>query len=197
MHERNDTQVRAKAPTRRGKVHRMSDEEVAANASIMFDAGFETTSTFLAFLFHVLVNRQDVQNDVRREVMELKDQNGQLDYNTAHSLPYLDSVMNETLRLYSPVTTFVTRQSTVDYKYKDLTIPANVAVAVAVDYMHHDADLWESPNIFDPLRFLWREQGACTVFCFSGFRCRPPQLSGNENRTHGSEADRRSHPVRV
>lgn len=147
---------------RSGRVHRMNDQEVAANASIMFDAGYETTSTFLAFLFHVLVNRQDIQQEVRQEVLLLKERDGDLGYNTCHSLPYLDALMYETLRYFPPVTAFVSRQSTTDYKYKDMTIPANVAIEIAVSALHHDPELWAEPETFDPMRFYrdnkWRAQ---------------------------------------
>lgn len=131
----------------------MTDEEVAANASIMFDAGFETTSTLLGFLFHVLVNRQDIQDDVRREVQELLKEDNRLDHNVLHSLPYLDSVIYETMRYFPPVNGFVTRTSTIDYKYKNIVVPKDTVVEIAPQVLHFDPEIWEDPQTFDPLRF--------------------------------------------
>ena len=83
----------------KGKVHRMTDQEIIGNASILFDAGYETTSTLLGFLTHVLVNKHDIQDRIREEVNELYARDHQLDYNVMQSLPFLDSVIYETLRM--------------------------------------------------------------------------------------------------
>ncbi|RWS01725.1 Cytochrome P450 3A24-like protein, partial [Dinothrombium tinctorium] len=49
----------------------MNDEEIVANTVLFFEAGYETTSTALAFVIHVLVNNEDVQEKVREEVRQL------------------------------------------------------------------------------------------------------------------------------
>jgi cytochrome P450 len=166
-------------PRRRGgKVHRMNDAEIAANASVMFDAGYETTSSFLGFLTHVLVTRQDIQEEVRKEVMQLIHDDGQLEYNTLHSLPYLDSVMYETLRYYPPVTAFVSRQSVSEYKYKDITIPADVSITVAMAAMHHDPEYWEKPELFDPLRFYGDNKVRIQSPAFQAFGSGPRNCVG-------------------
>ncbi|KAI1288439.1 Thromboxane-A synthase [Halotydeus destructor] len=51
--------------------HKLTENEVVANSVLFFEAGFETTSTLLAFLFHVLVNQQDIQDKIRQEVTDL------------------------------------------------------------------------------------------------------------------------------
>ncbi|RWR99513.1 cytochrome P450 3A24-like protein, partial [Dinothrombium tinctorium] len=39
----------------------MNDDEIVANTVLFFEAGYETTSTALAFVIHVLVNNEDIQ----------------------------------------------------------------------------------------------------------------------------------------
>ena len=156
----------------------MTDQEVAANAALMFDAGYETTSTFLAFLTHVLVNRQEVQEEIRKEVKDLEERDGHLGHNVMHDLPYLDSVVYETLRFFPPVTRFVSRAGSTDYVYKDITIPAGVDVEVTVQELHHDPDLWKDPQTFDPLRFYGENKSRVNSPAFQAFGAGPRNCIG-------------------
>ncbi|KAI1288498.1 Cytochrome P450 3A4 [Halotydeus destructor] len=136
-----------------GKGHQMTDAEIVANSVLFFEAGFETTSTLLAFVTHVLVNHQDIQDKVREEINELFDRERTFDYNTVTELKYMDCVMNETMRVYPPVTMFVSRMAAENYRYKDVTIPKGAGVVVPVYQIHHDPRYWPEPEKFDPERF--------------------------------------------
>ena len=168
----------AKSQTASYKKIKLTDQEVAANANLFFEAGFETTSTFLGFVAHVLVSRQDVQDEIRKEVNEFYETEGSLGHNTFSSLPYLESVMYETLRYFPPVTRFVTRNSTVDYKYKDMTIPADVHVEISVAFMHHDPENWDDPVTFDPLRFYGENKSKTSSIAYQAFGAGPRNCPG-------------------
>ena len=60
----------------------------------------DTTSSVLARILCLLVEHQDVQDKLRREFTEARDAIGELSYDELDSLPYLDAVCRETLRLY-------------------------------------------------------------------------------------------------
>ena len=175
---KSESTMQSRSLTSKRRQHRMNDNEVASNASLFFDAGYETTSTFLSFLTHVLVNRQDVQDRLRDEVNTLYEQDGRLDYNTMNNLPILDSVMYETLRYYPPVTTFVTRHSAAEYKYKNMTIPANVGIMIAVYQLHHDPDYWEDPETFDANRFYGTNKSRASSPAFQAFGAGPRNCVG-------------------
>ena len=136
------------------KKSKMTDDEIAANTVLFFEAGYETTSTALAYITHVLINRQDIQDRVRQEVQQLLESEGKLDYNTVTNLRYLEAVTYETLRLYPPITTFVSRRAKVDYKYKDITIPEGMDCRVPTYYIQRNAKLWPNPDVFNEQRFL-------------------------------------------
>ena len=160
------------------KVHRMNDKEVAANASIFFDAGYETTSTLLAFLCHVLVNRQDIQDRIRSEVQDLYERDQNLDYNTLNELPFLDSVVYETLRLFPPITGAVSRQSSADYKWKDMLIPANTSICIPLYFLQRDPDVWEDAETFDPMRFYGANKSQASSPSFQAFGFGPRNCIG-------------------
>jgi cytochrome P450 len=60
----------------------------------------DTTSNALSRTLHLLSKHAEVQEKLRSEILDaLKDHGGDLDYDTLSSLPYLDAVCRESLRV--------------------------------------------------------------------------------------------------
>ncbi|KAH6919090.1 cytochrome P450 [Coprinopsis sp. MPI-PUGE-AT-0042] len=91
-----------KANTSREAGDKMTDEEIIAQISTFTFAGMDTTSSALGRLLWLLSEKQDVQDRLRAEIREAKEQYGQLSYDELMALPYLDAVCRETLRMYPP-----------------------------------------------------------------------------------------------
>ncbi|KAG6830653.1 hypothetical protein H0H92_015550 [Tricholoma furcatifolium] len=88
--------------------HRLSEEEVLAQASHFIMtfafAATDTTSNALSRTLHVLSSNPEAQDRLRAEVIEArKAHNGNIPYDDLVSLPFMDAVCRETLRLYPPV----------------------------------------------------------------------------------------------
>jgi cytochrome P450 len=61
----------------------------------------DTTTSALARLLYLMAIHQDVQDKLRAEIKEAKElEGGELPYDKIVSLPYLDAICRETLRLY-------------------------------------------------------------------------------------------------
>ena len=60
----------------------------------------DTSSSALCRIFWLLAKHQDVQDKVRAEIRETKQDFEEPNYDQLNALPYLDSVIRETLRLY-------------------------------------------------------------------------------------------------
>lgn len=74
---------------------KMSFNELAAQVFLFFIAGFETSSSTMTFAFYELAQNQDIQQRVREEVQEvLKRHGGEMTYEAACELHYLDQVIN-------------------------------------------------------------------------------------------------------
>ncbi|KAI0333104.1 cytochrome P450 [Cubamyces sp. BRFM 1775] len=82
----------------------LSDKELVAQVSGLAMAAMDTTSNALSRTLHLLATHQDVQEKLREEVTQARDDgNGDLkdlDYDEVMELPYLDAVCRETLRRY-------------------------------------------------------------------------------------------------
>lgn len=62
-------------------------------------AAMDTTSNAMARTVQLLAEHPQVQTKLRREIIDAKAGGSHLDYDQLHSLPYLDAVCRETLRL--------------------------------------------------------------------------------------------------
>lgn len=143
----------AQVPVKMRNVKALSHDEVVSNSIIFYEAGYETTSTALGFMAHLLVTYPEIQEKVRAEVMQLLSDNGKIDYASLSKLTYMQCFINESMRYYPPVTAFVTRSAKRDYHYRDIVIPANTTVRIPAFQLHHDPEVWPEPSVFDPERF--------------------------------------------
>ncbi|KAI0648492.1 cytochrome P450 [Trametes meyenii] len=86
---------------------RLPDDEVVAQVSTLVLAAMDTTSNALARILHLLSEHQDVQQKLREEIIQARDDGTgklrDLEYDEVMELPYMDAVCRESLRRYPPV----------------------------------------------------------------------------------------------
>ncbi|KAF8781369.1 Cytochrome P450 3A28 like protein [Argiope bruennichi] len=143
----------------------LTDEEIIANAWIFLLAGYETTATALAFTFYLLIKHPEIQERLYREIEKAEDDS----YASIQNLQYLDQVFSESLRLYPPVTGFISRICSEDYRVGSMTIPKGAVVQAAVWDIHHDPELWPEPWKFDPDRFAPENRASLNSMAYMPF----------------------------
>lgn len=133
----------------------LSDEEIIANAWVFMLGGFETTASSLTYTAYLLATHPQEQERLYKEVCSVvKDRDGAaLTYEDVQQMKYLDQVFSESLRLYPPVVTFISRESARDFQLGDLLVPKDLSVMVPIWQIHRDPELWPDPLTFDPERF--------------------------------------------
>ncbi|KAJ7676712.1 cytochrome P450 [Mycena polygramma] len=94
--------LRANLDTNLPANQRMSDNEVVSQIPTFLIAGHETTSSATAWALNALSLNPDMQIKLREELFTLSTENPTMD--ELNSLPYLESVVREVLRVYAPVT---------------------------------------------------------------------------------------------
>ncbi|XP_037794092.1 uncharacterized protein LOC119589564 [Penaeus monodon] len=161
----------------------LTDDEVVANAYMFVLAGYETTANAIAFTSYTLARYPQWQESCRVEELRsdgravihrallphtsthlpsvtwlrspfLPQEQRVLTYEQVSCLHVLERVFQETLRIYPPVPSFVTREAGLTREVDGVTIPSGVNVTVPVWHIHHDPALWPDPEKFDPDRFL-------------------------------------------
>jgi len=138
---------------------KMSDEELRSNIVIFFVAGHETTSVALSFIIIMLAKHKDIQNKLRKEIQQvLKDNNGEISNENLLKMEYLQCVIKETMRRYSPVSQVPARRATKDVQLGDYFIPKDTLVGVSIYDIHHDKDVYGDPYNYRPERWTKEEQ---------------------------------------
>ncbi|XP_037522403.1 cytochrome P450 3A4-like [Rhipicephalus sanguineus] len=133
----------------------MTLQEVELNTTMTMFAGFETTSTAMAYVSYVLAKYQDVQEMVRMEVAAAIEEYGKLDYEAVtQGMKYLRSVVDETLRMYPVSILFTTRRAINDFEYNGVKYKAGTSIMAPTMNIHMDHRYWLEPHKFDPERFL-------------------------------------------
>ena len=135
---------------------KLPDEEVIGQMSTFLFAATDTTSSALSRILYLLCSNPQAQEKLRAEILEAQNIFGEeLNYDTLSTLPYLDAVCRETLRLYPPIATLVrvAKKDTVlpllrpvrgldGNQVSDLAIPAGTRVYIAAMSSNRNKDLW-------------------------------------------------------
>jgi cytochrome P450 len=127
-----------------------SDNDIVNHMIFLMMAAHDTsTSTLTTMAYHLAANRE-WQERCRDESSRLGD--GPLDIEALEKLETLDLVMNESLRLVTPLP-FNVRQTVRDTELLGHFIPAKTNVVTWPSVNHHLPELWTEPEKFDPARF--------------------------------------------
>ncbi|XP_050085975.1 probable cytochrome P450 28a5 [Anopheles aquasalis] len=168
----------------RSKKH-LDTLDMAAHGVSFFVDGFETSSLGMSFALYELARNPDVQTKLRVELLAARNEKGSVDYETLLELPYLDQVLNESLRLWPPAA-FLSKVCTNPtelelYNGKKVSVERGMPVMIPVWSLHRDPDSFEEPERYNPDRFS-PETGGIKPFrekgCFIPFGDGPRQCLG-------------------
>ncbi|CAG9785905.1 unnamed protein product [Diatraea saccharalis] len=138
-----------------------ADDDLAAQAFVFFIAGFEGISSLMCFTLYELALNPNIQKKLFAEIMENEiKNNGKFDYTSIQSMVYLDMVISEVLRLWSPGVA-LDRICNKDYNIgkanekcdKDYIIRKGEGVMIPVWGIHRNPEFHPDPLKFDPERF--------------------------------------------
>lgn len=155
---------------------RMSLEEIIGECKLFYFAGQDTTSTLIVWTMVLLSRFPEWQTRAREEVFEIFGDK-KPDYDGISRLKIVTMILNEVLRLYTPVAelTKVAHEDTQLGKYK---IPKGVQLMMSQMLLHHDTDVWgEDAMEFKPERFAegvlkaTKSQGAFFPFSLGPRMC--------------------------
>lgn len=122
-------------------------------------AGYETTSTALAYVSYVLATHPNEQHELQEYIdaeFDPEDEHTMPSYDLVTQIEYLDMFIRETLRMYPIAPLVVNRQNVEEYDLKNYgTLPVGTSIMADMYALHYDADLWGpvDPHVFYPERF--------------------------------------------
>ncbi|KAJ6510750.1 cytochrome P450 [Mycena sanguinolenta] len=145
--------LRANLSTEIPAKQRLSDRELISQIPTFFVAGHETTSLAASWALHALSVDTTAQKKLREELLTISTDNPTMD--ELNSLPYLEKVVRETLRIYSPVISrhrMAMREDVLPLSqpYRDeqgklhdsLVIPKGQTIYIPILAVNTDQDIW-------------------------------------------------------
>lgn len=133
----------------------LNQEKLAANAFILILAGSETTATTLSGATYFLLAHPDVLARLQREVRTAFKSADDINIASVNRLPYMLAVLNESLRMYPPVTSNLVRMVPPGgAQIAGRFVPAGTYVEVQHWSINHSDANFTNPWEFNPERFL-------------------------------------------
>ncbi|XP_022343234.1 cytochrome P450 3A24-like [Crassostrea virginica] len=133
----------------------LTTEELVAQCLLFLLAGYETTSTTLAYIMYEMSVNPEAQKKLQEEIDEHFPENADNpSYDQIQKMEYLDMVWCETLRKYPLASTVVARQCMESCTVNGIEIPKGMLVQANVWSVHYNQDHWiEETQKFIPERF--------------------------------------------
>lgn len=168
------------AAASRAQGDEFDDQSLRDQLLTLFFAGHETSASSLSWIHYMLSEHREVRARVQREVREALGDRPPSAADIA-KLDYTERVINETLRLNSPIHS-ISRVALEDDTVGGYRIPAGATIYVSLYATHRLPQLWPNPDKFDPDRFAPELCAARPRFAFI------PYAAGHRNCVGASMA---------
>ena len=131
----------------------LSDLQIRDEVMTLLFAGHDTTTSTIAFMFYELAQHPDVVARLRAEqAATLPGRRPAPEQLMGTGLPYLESVLEETLRKYPPAW-IGPRRAIESFELYGQTVPARAFVNYCSWASHHLPEVFPEPDSFRPERF--------------------------------------------
>lgn len=162
-----------------------ADDDLTAQCVIFFLAGFDTVSVLMCFLSYELAVNQDVQDKLRSEIDEVREEldGKQVTYEHLQKMKYLDMCVSETLRKWPPAT-FLDRSCNkptvlVNTDGNKIQLNKGDGVWFPVYSIHRDSNYYSDPSTFNPERFSDENKDTIKPFTYLPFGIGPRNCIGS------------------
>ncbi|KAL5711459.1 hypothetical protein ACHQM5_021912 [Ranunculus cassubicifolius] len=130
-----------------------TDEMIRGFAWVLFAGGIDTSSGTMEWAISLLLNNPEVMKKAQAEIDDRVGTDRLIDESDLNKLPYLHSIINETLRLYPPGPLLVPHESSEDCVVGGYTIRGGTMLLINMWGIQNDPNLWDEPTKFKPERF--------------------------------------------
>ena len=154
----------------------MSEKQLRDEVLITFFAGHETTAQLLTWTWYLLSEHTAVEERFHAELEETM--GGRVpEVDDIEGLRYTRMIMDETLRLYSPVA-IMARDAVADDRVGSYEVPAGCIVTLNPYATHRHPEFWERPEDFYPDHFAEESVEARPRYAYYPFGLGPRTCLG-------------------
>ncbi|KAM0405687.1 hypothetical protein ACHAQC_000775 [Fusarium culmorum] len=147
-------------------------EDVPSYMVEMLAAGSSTTSHTAAFACWLLSRHPEAQRRLSAELNEAFPEPDQFDIRKTISLPFLDGVIRETMRMYPMIPGPLERYTGKDIEVEGLLVPSGVIVSTGAYNQGRLSDVYPEPDKWNPARWIDATERMKTNWIPFGSGCR-------------------------
>ncbi|KAJ4839296.1 hypothetical protein Tsubulata_021890 [Turnera subulata] len=160
------------------------DDIIKGLMMTMLTAGTITSAVTIEWALSVLLNHPTVLKKAKAELDNQVGQERLVEEHDLSKLPYLESIINETMRLYPAAPLLAPHESSDNCTVGGYHIPRGTILLVNAWAVHRDPKVWDDANTFRPERFLGQDTDAYKLVPFGVGRRACPG-TGLANRVVG------------
>lgn len=135
----------------------MGDQHISVETSNLLFAATDTTSTSLTYVFWVLANHPDLQEELNAELHRVpcQESSGVPLFKGIANLPILDATINEVLRIHPAAPSSMMRITPHGGGIVGgIPVPGGTVVSMQCYTTHRDTKAFPDPERFDPRRWM-------------------------------------------
>lgn len=130
-----------------------SDKIIKGMILTVLGAGTDTSSVTIEWAMTLLLNNPKVLEKATSEIQNYIGQNRVIDESDLPKLPYIQNIVNETLRLFPAAPLLVPHENSEACNVGGYDIPRGTMLIVNAWSIHRDPNVWDEPTCFNPERF--------------------------------------------
>nr|AGE93533.1 cytochrome P450 CYP9T3 [Ips pini] len=164
----------------------LTNFEIASQAFVFFFAGQSSNTTSITFTFYELAVNPDIQERLRADIKETHKKNGnKATYESVLGIKYLDMVVSESLRKWSPIVNFdrvCTKSFTIEPVRpgeKPIHMKPGDCIGAVPSCIQRDPKYFPNPDVFDPERFSEENIHKIVPYTFIPFGLGPRNCIGS------------------
>jgi cytochrome P450 len=147
------------------KDDKLTDKEIRDNIMIFVTAGHGTTALSLTAAMYFLCKYPEYQDQARREALAIfgkpgNDKKVPISHEQLKRLPFIDSIIKESLRMYPPVAFLPPRVNKNEFSVNGIHIPKHSIILIETFHIQNSINYWQNPSEFNPYRFFENSNSA-------------------------------------
>ncbi|XP_046358299.1 ultra-long-chain fatty acid omega-hydroxylase-like [Haliotis rufescens] len=117
--------------------------------------GHDTTASGISWTLFTMASKPEFQTRIQNELDTLLDgrESKHITWDDIPKMEYLTRCLKEGMRFHSPVP-FVSRKLENPMNIDGKVFPVGTLVSLGIWNIHHNPEVWEDPDVYDPDRFL-------------------------------------------
>lgn len=152
--ERKRSMLHVLLSLRKEDPHYYTDEMIGSLILSLFQGGTDTSAATVVWAFSLLLNHPEILKKAQDEIDKNVGYERLVEESDKNNIPYIQCIVNETLRMYPTGPLGLPRESIGDCQVEGYHVPRGSMLVYNIWAIHNDPKIWEEPRKFKPERFV-------------------------------------------